>query len=332
MVAPLRASAQTFLGLAAAVLSQGGVRRELRSLAGLGKLLTLMCDFDSPLQARENGEAMSLGIAFKGAEGVVLAADSRVTLMAQNPAAGLQIPVTYDSATKLLRVSGQKNVGAVTYGVGAIGGAAPRTAHSYIPEFEAQLLKDGIIEGKQLSVAAFAKKLSDFFMARWQEAGMPVPPNNPQGNDMVFLVGGYNEGEAYGHVYEFYIPTRPKPVEQHKDAFGMVWGGQREYADRLIGGFDSRVPELIQQQLGIDDAQRDALILNLRQNLQAPIPFEFLPLQDCVDVAIFLIRTTIEVQGWLIGVRGVGGAIDVATITRIDGFQPIQEKTIRGER
>ncbi len=84
---------------------------------------------------------MSLGIAFKGLEGIVLAADSRVTLTTQMPSplgpTGpiMLIPSTYDNATKLLKVRGQEHIGAVTYGVGAIGLAEPRTAHSYIPEF-----------------------------------------------------------------------------------------------------------------------------------------------------------------------------------------------------
>jgi hypothetical protein len=39
-----------------------------------------------------------------------------------------------------------------------------------------------------------------------------------------------------------------------------------------------------------------------------------------------------EIQNWIVGVRGVGGAIDVATITRVDGFQPVQLKAIRGQR
>ena len=45
---------------------------------------------------------MSLGIAFRGPEGVVLAADSRVTLYTQIPGQNLSIPSTYDNATKLL--------------------------------------------------------------------------------------------------------------------------------------------------------------------------------------------------------------------------------------
>jgi len=49
---------------------------------------------------------MSLGIAFKGAEGIVLAADSRVTLLAQLQLGGNNVmtPATFDNATKLLRL------------------------------------------------------------------------------------------------------------------------------------------------------------------------------------------------------------------------------------
>jgi hypothetical protein len=86
---------------------------------------------------------MSLGIIFKGAEGVVLAADSRVTLLASVPNPGstqpIAIPATFDNASKMLRVQGQGFVGAITYGAGALGNVEPRTASSYMPEFEAEL-------------------------------------------------------------------------------------------------------------------------------------------------------------------------------------------------
>ena len=65
-------------------------------------------------------ESMSLGIVFKGTEGIVLAADSRVTLFGTLPSPGLPnspqvvVPATFDNASKMLRVKGQKFVGAVT--------------------------------------------------------------------------------------------------------------------------------------------------------------------------------------------------------------------------
>lgn len=268
---------------------------------------------------------MSLGIAFKGAEGIVLAADSRVTLTAKIAGQNLQIPATYDNATKLLKVAGQDYVGAVTYGLGALGQQEPRTAHSYMPEFEEELTKAGV---KRLSVGDFAKTVGDFFMRQWKSQ----MPKDYKGPDMAFLVGGYDPDEAHGHVFEFYIPTKPKPVEQHAKEFGMVWGGQRDFTNRLIHGFDAKVPELVKEFLSLEDKQVAGLKDHLTGKLQAPIPFAFLPLQDCVDVAVFLIRTTITIQNWTIGVRGVGGAIDLATITRTEGFTAIQQKSILGER
>lgn len=219
---------------------------------------------------------MSLGIAFKGAEGIVLAADSRVTLMAMivRPAPGPAqaaavpqqvVPATFDNATKLLRVAGQKFVGAVTYGAGAIGQQQPRTAHSFIPEFDAELMKKhgGV---KRLTVRSFAEELSEFFMRQWRAQGMPVPA--PPGADMVFLVGGYDEGEPYGRIFEMYIPSSPDPAERHAGEFGIIWGGQREYTDRLITGFDPNLPgvlqEILRPVLNLTDAQRDTLYEQLR--------------------------------------------------------------------
>jgi hypothetical protein len=234
------------------------------------------------------------------------------------------LPSTYDNAIKLLRVKGQSHVGAVTYGVGAIGETEPRTAHSYISEFEQELGNTG-----RLSVQEFSSRLSKFFLKKWQDQKMP----SIQGQDMVFLVGGYDEGAPYGKVFDIYIPSRPTPFEWHSGLgqFGLVWGGQREYADRLLQGFDDRLPEIAKGFLSLDDQKREELRLHLKAQLQAPVPFAFLPLQDCVDFAIFLIRTTITMQHWLLGLRGVGGAIDVAVITQTDGFTNIQRKKITGE-
>lgn len=58
---------------------------------------------------------MCLGIVFKGPEGIVLAADSRVTLMAQVPG-GPVVPATFDNTTKLLRVNGQDGEAAAKLG------------------------------------------------------------------------------------------------------------------------------------------------------------------------------------------------------------------------
>jgi hypothetical protein len=277
---------------------------------------------------------MSLGIVFKGTEGIVLAADSRVTLMAQlnvqvppGLAAPPQIvmPATFDNATKLLKVKGQDFVGAVTYGIGAIGGTEPRTAHSFIPELETQITET---HPERLDVEEFAQILSDFFMDKWTSLGMPATVGPAE--QMVFLIGGIDKEAAYGRIFEVRIPNTPAPQEHSPGDFGLSFGGQREFVDRLLRGYDIRVLEIAKRELRLPPAA----VNNLEQKLLeigTAIPFQFLPLQDCVDLSIFLIRTTINLQTWQIGVRGVGGFIDVATVTRTEGFRPIQQKTLKGE-
>lgn len=275
---------------------------------------------------------MSLGIAFKGAEGIVLAADSRVTLtnVMNTPVPNQQmiLPATFDNATKLLSVNSQRYVGAVTFGAGAIGQQAPRTAASFMPEFEEELAKH---KKARMTVEEFATKLGEFFTKQWTDANMPTPP--PPGNEMVFLVGGYDEKEPYGRTFALTVPNAPTPVEQSLGVFGAVWGGQRELVDRLIQGFDPSLPDHVQDILNIPAPQRRAdLGDELKKQLVLPIPWQFLPLQDCVDFCVFLVHATIQLQQWLVYLRGVGGAIDVATITRTDGFKAVQIKEVRASK
>ena len=270
---------------------------------------------------------MSLGIAFKGPEGIVLAADSRVTLTAemQRGEQRMMLPSTFDNATKLLQIRGHKYIGVVTYGVGAIGQQEPRTAHSFLPEFEDDLSKENT---DRLGVEEFAAKLSGFFGRQWAS----TMPKDYSGPDMVFLVGGFDANEPYGRVFKVTVPSSPRPEEQNAGQFGVTWGGQLEYTTRLIKGFDPQLPFIVQDSLKLNNQQRDELEKHLEGSLSARIPYQFLPLQDCVDLSIFLVRTTMEIQTWIVGVRGVGGAIDVATITRTEGFKPVQQKEIAGQR
>ena len=265
---------------------------------------------------------MSLGVVVKGPEGIVLAADTRITLNAQGPNLQSPLIVNFDNATKLLSFGEPHNwVGAVTYGAATIG---RRTAHSFLPELEPTL------GSGRLTVLEYAKKLSGFFLQRWQDANMPsnVPPNG----GMNFIVGGFDNNAPYGEVFLFNIPNSPDPAPRNEGTnFGMTWGGQLEIASRLIHGYDPRLLELVQTGLKVTSAKVEELRQNIGPELEYRIPYDVLPLQDCVDLAAFLIRTTITAQNFAIAVRGVGGSIEVAAITRTEGLKWIQKKDLHGE-
>lgn len=265
---------------------------------------------------------MSLGVVVKGPEGLVLAAESRVTLTAQPDGPnGQALHVNFDHATKVLSF-GAPNlaVAAVTYGQAAIG---LRSAHSFVPEFESTL------PDKRLPVQEFADRMSDFFVGQMAAAH----PKGYAGPDMTFVVAGFDENQPYGRVFCFHVPRLPKPIPQQpkSDDFGISWGGQREFVDRLLQGYDHRLLDALASDLKLDDAKKVQLAKTLAP-LQMPIPLAAMALQDCVDLAMFFIRTTISAQRLTVGIRGCGGEIDVATITRRENFRWVQQKQVTGTR
>ena len=148
---------------------------------------------------------------------------------------------------------------------------------------------------------------------------------------MSFIVGGYDQEKPYGAVFLFNIPQAPGPEPRNEGEFGMTWGGQLEIANRIIHGYDPALLPLLCDKLNVPESDMRALKDAIRHRFEYTVPYEVLPLQDCVDLAIFLIRTTITAQNLSVGVRGVGGTIEVAAITRKDGLKWIQRKEIHGE-
>ena len=64
---------------------------------------------------------------------------------------------------------------------------------------------------------------------------------------------------------------------------------------------------------------------SLRSNF-GPMGFRF---QSSVDLAVYLVTMTVAAQSFTYGrIQGVGGPIDVATITQADGFQWVRRKQI----
>ncbi len=260
---------------------------------------------------------MSLGINVRGPEGLVFATESRVSLNWQHPN-GSVLPLSFDTANKLLTFKEPHNfVAAVTYGLAGIG---PRTAYSFVPEIEADL------PSQRIPVQDFAQRLSDFFMRQWKN--MPELKSYT-GGPMTFIVGGFNEKEPYGRAYEIHIPGKPEP--RVLPEFGITWGGQADIVHRLIKGYDVNLLQLLSQALPLTEEQVKALP-KITQPLEIIFPLPAMALQDYVDAAILLVRTTIELQRLSVAIRGCGGPIDAATITRRDGLEYVQQKVVKGER
>lgn len=288
-----------------------------------------MCSLDIVCPHNLDRIGMSLGIIIKGPEGIVVAADSRVTLSsnAQLPDGSIvRQDFNFDNSNKLLHFSDKEHhgfVGAVTYGE-AVFPNTLRTAHSYVPEFETNVLKD-----KRLTVEEYARLIGKFYSEIWADAAS----GDHQGPGMVFIVGGFDSDSAYGKVFVLSVPSSPEPSPRTpgETDFGMTWGGQLSIPSRIVHGYDPRFLLIIQQLLNLEDDKIKEIREELKKHIEYKIPYQVLPLQDCVDLAILMIRTTIKAQALSAGLRGVGGMIEVATITRTKPLEFVQQKEVRGE-
>jgi hypothetical protein len=262
---------------------------------------------------------MSLGMVIKSPEGLVLAAESRVTLEVHKNGSANTIFNNFDNATKLFSLSQpHHHIGVVTYGQAAIG---QRTAHSFVPEFESTL------SDKLDSVLDYANSISAFFMQQWYNV-MPRPYIGP---DMTFIVAGFNNGEPHGRIYLINLPSSPAPVEQSPGmgSFGITWGGQREIVDRLLMGYDAQILNTIYSELKPNPSQIAKINTLLQQKHQLQIPLDVMALQDCISLARLFISTTINSQELTIGLRGCGGPIDIAVIQRGKDLSFVQRKELK---
>ena len=82
-------------------------------------------------------------------------------------------------------------------------------------------------------------------------------------------------------------------------------------------------------------------VMPLLEGCRYRIPFDSMNLQDGIDFAVLCIRTTIDVQRLTLGTvamaadfswPGVGGPIEIATVTAAAGYRWVQPTVVQGER
>lgn len=252
--------------------------------------------------------------------GIILAADSRQVRMT----ASGQIRIDSDYADKIFPLG--SHIAAIVEGQGSYYAShyeSPRTIGSILQAAAKSLPKNCAVE--QVAEIAY-QKVADSLQKHLDIT------NDPR-TIVAFHVGGYDPGGAIGELYRCEYPGGVALERKTSDA-GAVWSGQREIIDRLILGYDPRLIDLITHSDGPPGMEE--ILHKQRPKLQLHINFQTMTLQDAVDLATSLIRTTIELERLSDGIVGkpghfptCGGAIEVAGITESDGFFWLQHKQIK---
>jgi hypothetical protein len=258
---------------------------------------------------------MTIVVGVSTPEGLVLAADSRTTTTTVVEGAP-QPRIGSDNAQKVFQVG---EMGVATYGTAFLSGD---TIAGVMDEFAAQVGEDGA------EIEKFADTVGTFFDKRYtdhmQAIGEDIDPNRIA---LGFLTAGYDSA-GVGHIKEVSIPGGAiSSYEATTNAGGMMWRGQTEVVGRMLKGVDW--PGVAELGIALDGPTAAAL-----QRLEY-IELEPIALQDGIDFASFLVRTTVEMQrfsngtlGSPGGLRGCGGPTQLLAIER-RGSTWIEELRIR---
>jgi hypothetical protein len=277
---------------------------------------------------------MSVALVMNVHDGLILAADSASTLIVgtAGPPPGTvqaaQVANVYNNANKIANLYKGQPIGCVTFGSGSIGNASISTL---LKDFRQKLTTERteVFDIQSYTVENIAGELGRFLTEECKK----LPATGPKPTLGIFLAG-YSTGMSLGERWSLSIDAgqAQPPLRLHRpEEVGINWGGEGgEAISRLILGFGGRLPEILKMVVAPPQAA-DQVLAALMPQLQAPVIFAPMPIQDAIDLAEFLVRTAIQFSRFCPGPQVVGGPIEIAAITKHEGFKWIQRKHYYGE-
>jgi hypothetical protein len=261
---------------------------------------------------------MSIIVSVKIHDGVVMAADSATTFYSSDghPA---QI---YEHADKIVNLVKGLPIGVMTCGAGGVGNASIATL---LKDLRDQLT-DGGAEAAPLArdsytVEEVATRVQTFFSDKAKSADFK--------STLLLRLCGYSAARALPEVWEVVISgsgSAAPTCVQNETSIGPRWNGEPEALDRLILGHGSNfyreavALELIAEN---DVETSTKLAGSLYEQLILPAA----PIQDAIDLARFMVETTKGFVRFAVArVKSVGGPLELAAITKHEGFKWVQRK------
>jgi len=256
---------------------------------------------------------MTIALDVKVNAGLVLAADSASTVMVRVPSGQVMVVRSFENARKLFQVQ-MAPIGILTWGIGGIGEiSVEETVLAFTPRSAVPISVQAIAE----DFRAYVKALYDKSFEKW--------PNKPA---LGFMICGFSTGETRGEEYQVIFPEGNLTMVRNLDEFGLTWNGQIEAITRLEKGHGMGIQQAFQV-MGVTQEQIQKFMGAQPQFLEAGLFDPVMPLQDAVDLARFLIQTTIQFERFKPGAPTCGGPVDLAVITHRAGFKWVAQKSIR---
>lgn len=266
---------------------------------------------------------MTVCVALKVHDCIVFAADSATSLTGVDQQGNQKVVNIYDHANKVFNLHKQLPIAAMTAGIGNFGKCSISTISKDLRalfmngDTNYKLGEDYTLE----EVAVQARKY--LYEDRFSNLD-----EKPLGT-FQYWVGGYSSGQDVGEIWKIQIDNGdcPDPVcEAARDVPSMIsWGGQTEAINRLLLGYGQGLPEALLS-AGLPQKDLDVCMRHVASRTQAGLANPAMPTRDAIELTTFLADAQKQFVRFSIGSNTVGGELDVATVTKHEGFKWIKRK------
>ena len=261
---------------------------------------------------------MTVCVAIKVHDCIVFAADSASSLIGNSSVVNI-----WQHGHKVFNLHKELPIVAMTTGMGHFG---PASISNLAKDLRILLSsKDKPLDKSNYTIQQVVEIAQNFFRSKY-EALSPPPSDR---HSFEFWIGGYGSKGDWGEIWKLRIQDGSTlPLEQiattENDEI-VAWGGQAQAINRLLRGFDDNLKQILVS-YGLNEEVAQQLIEQLQKHTVTPLVHSSMPIQDAINLAEFLVDMTKNYFTYLPGANIVGGATDIATVTKHEGFKWIRRK------
>jgi predicted proteasome-type protease len=259
-------------------------------------------------------------VSIKINDGLVVASDSTTSFFRADE----KFVQSYDNANKIFNLYKGLPIGAMTCGSGNIGSASLSTLSKDLRRRftgDDSQFASWKIDETTYTVKDVAEKARIFLWDAVQAAAVDAW--------LTYWVFGYSAGHPLPEIWSITINGKDCPdasLLQGETDVGPRWAGEEEALDRLILGrtrviVDSAVKH------GLDQESTIQMLTKMGPDLYESLVMPAMPIQDAIDLARYLVETTVGFAKFSIArAKTVGGPVEIAAITKHEGFRWVARK------
>lgn len=271
---------------------------------------------------------MTIAVVIKVHDGMVFASDSASSIMTAGAGVQPKIINVYNHANKIFNLRKGFPVAGITFGAGSIGQASISTmAKDLRRRFDGDDpdYKDWQLDPTNYTIKQVTEKAREFLFDEHYKPTFEKDDNPPT---LGFWVGGFSAQSSQSELWSIEILNAKEAVVSERrtlDATGIDWSGEPEAIRRLIMGAGSKLPVVLKD-MGIKDKDIPAAMAKINAELEVPLAMPPMPIQDAIDLGYFLVELTATFTRFKPGAHTVGGPIEIAAITKHEGFKWVRRK------